>query len=90
MYTLYKSEIEIDDEISIFGILKFDKNSNAYFMDAPIAILKNEIGNGLESLKESIMYSQIWDGAKLFFWMVMISKGASSIFNSLKSINKNT
>ena len=73
LYTIWHTEIEINDEISILGILKIDPDSNVFFMEKPIAILKNDVGNGLESLKLALMCDQLNSAVKVFFYMGMIT-----------------
>ena len=57
MYSIWHTEINVNDEISILGILKFDADSNLYFMDKPIAVVKNDVSDGLESLQNELMKS---------------------------------
>jgi hypothetical protein len=56
MFSMVTSTVKISDELSIFGILKFDKETG-YFMDKPIAVISNQIASGLDDLKLDIFSS---------------------------------
>jgi len=54
LYSVSSMSVKISDELDICGVLRLDKESNVYFMDQPLAFLKDEVGNGLEDLKTSL------------------------------------
>lgn len=41
-YYIMKSEVKVDDEISVFGLLKYDAKNGLYVMDKPMSMLKLE------------------------------------------------
>jgi len=43
MFSMVTSSVRISEELCIFGILKFDKNTGGYFMDKPIGIVANQL-----------------------------------------------
>ena len=47
LYTVYTGSIQVNNEVSIYGLLKLDSESKLYFMDKPIAFFKNEIAKGI-------------------------------------------
>ena len=56
MFSMVTSSVRISEELSIFGILKFDKDTG-YFMDKPIAIVANQLSSGLDDLKTDLFSS---------------------------------
>jgi hypothetical protein len=47
LYSVYTGSIKVNNEVSIYGLLKLDSESKLYFMDKPIAFFKNEIAKGM-------------------------------------------
>ena len=83
-YSIWHTEIEVNDEISILGILRVDPDTNIYFMDKPIAVLKNEVSNSLSDLQWKLMGDQAWSALKFVFYMGMIT-GAAMLITRLRA-----
>ena len=88
-YSVWHTEIEVNDEISILGILRIDPETGVYFMDKPFAVLKNEVSSSLSDLQWRLIGDHAWSGLKFVFYMGVICYGAMLITSLRAMIQEN-
>ena len=78
----------MSDEINVFGLLRFDKANNMYFMDEPLAMLS--LKEGIQLFQDSLMWKQMRYGFTIIgFWglavasLITFTKCSVKVFQSI-------
>ena len=69
LFTRLTTKIKIDDEIDVFGILRFDSDRKIYFIDRPLAFFKSSLESH-KSFSSWLWWRNLGQSFKLSFKMV--------------------
>lgn len=83
------SKIYVGDQLSIFGILRFDQNSNLYFLEQPIAVLKDSAMETIDKLKKSLFQTQVYRAIEVVSWFGVAALFTYGVFKLGKLIKIN-
>lgn len=69
LFTKLTTKIKVDDQIDVFGILRFDADRNVFFIDKPIAFFKSSL-ESFDKIKSWLWWKNLWQSFKLSFKLV--------------------
>ena len=72
-YSKVTRTISVSDEIDVFGVLRYDKDKQMYFLDEPVAML-SATNNGFNLFKKALYLKNIRYGLTIiFYWGLAVT-----------------